>query len=85
MSIQYRYFGILIRGYTPDNPAGIVRVWNDESGVRREETYTYRLTWEPSAVLSNTRPTWDELVEIDESMVGPFMERVKKIHGDPNG
>lgn len=84
MSIQYRYFGILKRGHTPDNPSGIVRVWTDEKGLQVEETYTYRLTWKRSHIFSPlTRPTWDRIVEIDESVVGPFLARVEQLHGDP--
>lgn len=84
MSIQYRYFGILKSGDTPDNPSGVIRVSTDDNGFQVEETYTFHLTWQRSyEFLSSTRPTSDRIVEIDESVVGPFLARVEQLHGDP--
>ena len=57
MATQYRYFGILKGDATPDRPSGVIRVWTGSDGQQMEETFTYRLTWEPSHEFSsNTGP-----------------------------
>ncbi len=84
MSIQYRYFGLLRPGDTPDDPSGVVRTWTDENGFPMEETYSFRLTWTRSDIFSPLSRSDYRIVEIDESVVGPFIEQVKKLHGQPD-
>jgi hypothetical protein len=80
--IAYKYFGILVGDRTPDNPAGVVRVWTDEGGREREQTFTPDLIWKTSYVFDPlTRPTNDRLVEIDQQGVDQFVERVKQKFG----
>jgi hypothetical protein len=84
MTTHYKYFGILLDSATPHNPSGVIRVWTGPDGRQMEETFTISLTWERSHEFSPmARPDYYEIVEIDESVVGPFMERVKEIHGTP--
>ncbi|MEV4643117.1 hypothetical protein AB0J80_37845 [Actinoplanes sp. NPDC049548] len=79
MSVEYRYFGILTGDRTPDRPAGVIRTWTDEDGRTQEETFRSTLTWAPSNRLSpSARPDYDEIVEIDESVVEQFVERIRQ-------
>jgi hypothetical protein len=80
--ILYKYFGLLVGDRAPDNPAGVVRVWTDESGKEREQTFTPDLIWETSYIFDPlTRRTDDRLVEIDQQAADQFVERVRQRFG----
>jgi hypothetical protein len=79
MAIEYVYFGILGGSRTPDNPSGVIRSWNRSDGRRQAEVFTRNLKWEMSDVFSpSARPDYKTIVEIDESVVEQFIERVTR-------
>jgi hypothetical protein len=76
---SYKYYGVLVGDRTPDRPAGVVRVWTGPDGEQMEESFTSSLAWEPSHRFSSmARPDYKTIVEIDESVVVRFIERVTK-------
>lgn len=86
MTIRYRYIGIYA-GSTPiDRPAGVLRVWTDAHGQRREESFRSSLTWEPSDVLDPmARPDYDEYIEINEVTVAGFIAQMHQRFGGEGG
>jgi len=82
MTIEYRYVGIFLDTRPPDRPVGVVRLWTDAAGEQREESFSASLTWEPSEVFSPmARPDYYDYVEVDESMVNAFIERMHERYG----
>jgi hypothetical protein len=75
----YTYYGVLMGDMTADMPARVIRVTTGQGGEQTEESFTRSLIWEPSHRFSSmARPDYNEVVEIDESVVERFIERMTK-------
>lgn len=72
----YQYFASLPRGRTRDRPAGVVRRSRD--GDRLDQAFTRNLRWEPTTRLRDYeyRDGDGNYVEITETEVDAFVERV---------
>lgn len=75
----YTYYGVLVGDRTPDNPGGVIRVWTGPDGEQMEETFMISLRWERSDRFSPmSRDDFGTTVEIDESVVERFIQRMKE-------
>jgi hypothetical protein len=84
LGIWYRYFGVFDVGdRASDDPIGVIRLPKAGFGFQEEQVFTRSLIWErPShpRVSSMARSHWDDVVEIDKSVVKRFIKILKEEH-----